>query len=227
MPDPVRSCIDGTGRQAIYDQVLHGARPSLEDALIAGVGIGHRFAPLLQQMTDVLYTPPRLSALGRMPRMHVYLQGFAPCTTVDIRNEISVCAYGTGVLCGIGRILLHMSQALPGARPCMIHWTQRWSTFAGRAKTCRMKSRRLPGPERAVDRFSRACLVVACDKQMISPCSTILDSGEYPKRLWNLPSLCPGQASISLSLQRLGLCWAKRIHRNSPVSITLFIHLPA
>src|SRR6266545_4430086 len=48
----------------------------------------------------------------------IYIQGFAPCTTVDIRNEISVCAYGTGVLCGIGRILLHMSQALPGARPC-------------------------------------------------------------------------------------------------------------
>ena len=46
-------------------------------------------------------------------------QGFAPSTTVDIRNEIVICVHGTGMPYSIGRISFHMSQECTGARPCM------------------------------------------------------------------------------------------------------------
>src|SRR5690349_1605712 len=61
MPGSVRGYCNCTGRQTIHEESLLGAGPALIGAQIA---IGHHFAPLLQEVTSVLYTWSYTTASG-------------------------------------------------------------------------------------------------------------------------------------------------------------------
>src|SRR5262249_44942535 len=97
MPGSVRGYCNCTGRQTIHEKSLLGAGPALIGAQIA---IGHHFAPLLQEVTSVLYTWSYATASGT----HIETWGQGGCLVPTLRSVLG--RGGLGLLAaalGLGR----------------------------------------------------------------------------------------------------------------------------